>query len=64
MKDFFFAHLTIELHFSKETFEDFMIPLIGLFPESTYIIAQLALAYYSNAGKRKERKRRRQRQIK
>ncbi|CAO3613242.1 unnamed protein product [Cunninghamella echinulata] len=49
MKDFFFAHLTIELHFSKETFEDFMIPLIGLFPESTYIIAQLALAYYSNA---------------
>ncbi|CAO3636213.1 unnamed protein product [Cunninghamella blakesleeana] len=49
MKDFFLANLTIELHFAKGVFEEYMIPLIGLFPESTYIIGQLAMAYYGNA---------------
>lgn len=54
MKDFFLANLTIELHFAKGVFEEYMIPLIGLFPESTYIIGQLALAYYGNAGKQED----------
>jgi hypothetical protein len=49
MKDFFLAHLALELHQNEESLKIYE-KLSKVFPESTYILSQTAMANYNLRG--------------